>query len=69
MESIFNAIVAMGIEEGPVLFQMTTKVIVQSLRKGKTCKGNVYNGKEVKAMHVRVRQVMVRRVRARHVMV
>jgi hypothetical protein len=29
MESILNAIVAMGIEEGPVLFQMTAKVIVK----------------------------------------
>jgi hypothetical protein len=39
MESIFNAIVVMGIEEGPVLFQMTAKVIVQALRKGKACDG------------------------------
>jgi hypothetical protein len=32
-----NAIVVMGIEEGPVLFQMTAKVIVQALLKGKAC--------------------------------
>jgi hypothetical protein len=32
MESIRNDSVAMGIEEGPVLFQMTAKVIVQALR-------------------------------------
>jgi hypothetical protein len=46
MESILNDICAMGIEEGPVLFQMTAKVVVQELRKGKTCKGNVCNDKE-----------------------
>jgi hypothetical protein len=46
MEIILNAIVAMGVEEGPVLFQMTEKVAVQALRKGKTCKGNVCKGKE-----------------------
>jgi hypothetical protein len=60
MESILNAIVTMGIEEGPVLFQMTAKVIVQALRKGKAfyvkackdtslksnaCKGVVCKGK------------------------
>jgi hypothetical protein len=46
MGIILNSIVAMGIEEGPVLFQMTAKVVVQELRKDKTCKGNVYKGKE-----------------------
>jgi hypothetical protein len=46
MESILNDIVAMGIEEGPVIFQMTEKVVVQALRKGKTCKGNLCKGKE-----------------------
>jgi hypothetical protein len=46
MESILNAIVAMGIEERAVLFQMTAKVVVPELRKGKTCKGNVCKGKE-----------------------
>jgi hypothetical protein len=40
MESILNAIVAMGIEDGPVPFQMTVKMMVQSLRKGKACNGN-----------------------------
>jgi hypothetical protein len=40
MESILNAIVSMVVEEGPVLFQMTAKVAVQALRKGKTCKGD-----------------------------
>jgi hypothetical protein len=38
MESILNAVVAMGIEEGSVIFQMTVKVIVQALCKGKACK-------------------------------
>jgi hypothetical protein len=37
MEIIFNAAVAMGIEEGPVIFQMTAKVMVQALHKGKAC--------------------------------
>jgi hypothetical protein len=46
MEIILNAILAMGIEEGPVLFLMTSKVTVQSLCKGKTCKVNVCKGKE-----------------------
>jgi hypothetical protein len=40
MESILNAIVAMGVEEGLCFFQMTAKVIVQALRKGKACYGN-----------------------------
>jgi hypothetical protein len=44
MESILNDIVAMGIEEGPVLFQMTAKVMVQALCKGKAC-----NDKQCKA--------------------
>jgi hypothetical protein len=39
IKSILNDIVVMGIEEGPVLFQMTEKVIVQALRKGKACDG------------------------------
>jgi hypothetical protein len=34
-----NAIFAMGIEEGLVHFQMTAKVIVQALHKGKACNG------------------------------
>jgi hypothetical protein len=46
MESIFNAIVAMGIKEGTVLFQVTAKAIVQALCKGNTCNGNAYKGKE-----------------------
>jgi hypothetical protein len=46
MERILNAIAGMGIEEGAVLFQMTAKVVVQELRKGKTYKGNVCKGKE-----------------------
>jgi hypothetical protein len=74
MESIFNDIVAMGVEQGPVLFQMTAKVAVQELRKGKTCKGNVCKGKELKAMnvramHVREIPVMVSHARVMHVMV
>jgi hypothetical protein len=32
IESILNDIVAMGIEEGPVLFQMIVKVMVQALQ-------------------------------------
>jgi hypothetical protein len=44
-----NAIVVMGIEEGPVIFQMTEKVIVQALRKGKACDGNACNGKSLNA--------------------
>jgi hypothetical protein len=35
MESILNYIVAMGIEEGPLLFQTTANVMVQVLCKGK----------------------------------
>jgi hypothetical protein len=42
MESVWNAIVVMGVEEGPVLFQMTAKVIVQALRKGKACDGKAW---------------------------
>jgi hypothetical protein len=51
MESILNDIVSMGIEEGCALFQMTTKVIVQALRKGKACNGKACKDKsfEVKA--------------------
>jgi hypothetical protein len=49
MESILNAIVVMGIEEGPVLFQMTAKVIVQALRKGKACDGKAYKDNSFKA--------------------
>jgi hypothetical protein len=49
MESIRNAIVVMGIEEGPVLFQMTAKVIVQELRKGKACDGKEWKDKYFKA--------------------
>jgi hypothetical protein len=46
MESKLNALLTMVIEEGPVLFQITSKLTVQALRKGKTCKGNVCKGKE-----------------------
>jgi hypothetical protein len=49
MESVWNAIVVIGIEEGPVLFQMTAKVIVQALRKGKACDGKERNDKSFKA--------------------
>jgi hypothetical protein len=49
MESILNAIVAMEIEEGSVLFQMTAKEMVQALRKGKTCNGNACNDTSFKA--------------------
>jgi hypothetical protein len=49
MESIQNAIDVMGIEEGPVFFQMTAKVIVQALRKGKACDGNARKDKSFKA--------------------
>jgi hypothetical protein len=38
MESILNAILAMGIEEGDVSFQMTSKVMVHAIRKGQLCK-------------------------------
>jgi hypothetical protein len=45
-----NAIVVMGIEEGPVLFQMTAKKgIVQALRKGKVCDGKACQDKSFKA--------------------
>jgi hypothetical protein len=40
MESILNAIVVMGIEEGSV---------VQALRKGKACDGKVFKHKAFKA--------------------
>jgi hypothetical protein len=43
-----NAIVAMGIEEGPVLFQMTAKVIVQVLHKGKGCNGKACKDRSLK---------------------
>jgi hypothetical protein len=46
MESILHDIVAMGIEEGPVIFKRTAKATLQALRKGKTCKGNACKGKE-----------------------
>jgi hypothetical protein len=39
----------MGIEEGPMLFQMTAKVIVQALRKGNACDGKACNDKSFKA--------------------
>jgi hypothetical protein len=48
MESILNAIVAMGIEEGAVLFQMTANVIVQALCKGKACNGKACTDKSFK---------------------
>jgi hypothetical protein len=40
MEGVLNDIVAMGIEEGHVIFQMTANVMVQALRKGKAYNGN-----------------------------
>jgi hypothetical protein len=43
-----NAIVAIGIEEGPVLFQMTAKVIVQALHKGNACNGRACKDKSLK---------------------
>jgi hypothetical protein len=43
MESILSDIVSMGIEEGPVFFRMTAKVLVQVLLKGKA-----FNGKTLK---------------------
>jgi hypothetical protein len=48
MESTLNYIVVMGIEEGPVLFQITEKVMVQALRKGKACNGNTWKVKSCK---------------------
>jgi hypothetical protein len=39
---------ALGIEEGPVLFQMTTKLIVQALHKGKACNGKACKDKSFK---------------------
>jgi hypothetical protein len=44
-----NAIVAMGIEEGPVFFQMTAKVMAQALRKCGACNGKTFKDKSVKA--------------------
>jgi hypothetical protein len=49
MEIILNAIVAMGIKEGPVHFQMTEKMMVQALRKGKACNGKACKDKSFKA--------------------
>jgi hypothetical protein len=49
VESIRNAIFFMGIEEGPVFFQLTGKVIVQVLRKGKACDGKAWKYKYFKA--------------------
>jgi hypothetical protein len=69
MESILNAIVAMGIKEGPLLFQITAQVIGRALRKGKTCEvdackgkacnSNACKGKARREIHVRVMHVMV----------
>jgi hypothetical protein len=42
-----SAIVAMGIEEGSVFFQMTAKLMAQALRKGEAYKGE--DDKSVKA--------------------
>jgi hypothetical protein len=39
----------MDIEEGDVLFQMTAKVMVQSLRKGKKCNDKTWKVKSWKA--------------------
>jgi hypothetical protein len=49
MESVWNVIVVVGIEEGPVLFQMTANVIVQALCKGKACDGKAWKDKYFKA--------------------
>jgi hypothetical protein len=49
MESILNAIVAIGVEDGPVLFQMTANLMVQALRKGKACNGKACKDKSFKA--------------------
>jgi hypothetical protein len=38
----------MGIEEGPVLFQMTAKMIVQALHKDEACNGKVCKDKSLK---------------------
>jgi hypothetical protein len=43
-----NDIVAMGIEEGHVIFQMTEKVIVQSLYKRKAFNGNACKDRSFK---------------------
>jgi hypothetical protein len=43
-----NAVVAMGIEEVPVFFQMTAKVIVQALHKGKAFNGKACKDKSLK---------------------
>jgi hypothetical protein len=49
MEIILNDIVAMGIEEGPMIFQITAKVIVQALRKCKACYGKACKDKSFNA--------------------
>jgi hypothetical protein len=49
MESILNDIVVMGIEEGPVPFKMTAKIMVQALCKGKACNGKACKDKSFKA--------------------
>jgi hypothetical protein len=49
MESILNNFVAIRIEDGPVSFQMTAKMMVQALRKGKACNGKACKDKSFKA--------------------
>jgi hypothetical protein len=49
MESILNDIFVMVIEEGLVLFQMTAKVMVQAIRKGKAYNGKTWKVKSCKA--------------------
>jgi hypothetical protein len=48
MESMLNAIITMEVKEGPVLFRITAKVMVQALRKGNVCKGNACKDKSFK---------------------
>jgi hypothetical protein len=49
MQSILNNIAVMGVDQGPVLFHTTAKVMVQALRKGKTCNGKTWEVKSCNA--------------------
>jgi hypothetical protein len=49
MEIILNVIVVMGIEERPVLFQITAKVMVQALLNDNACNGKACKYKCFKA--------------------
>jgi hypothetical protein len=71
MESMLNDIVAIGVEEGPaeegpVLFQMTAKVMVQALHKGSACNGKAYKESNLILIYVMARRVMIMHHRKMH---